>query len=52
VITLTSTVMVNKIFQADRQKAKTMVMAEQTVNWLPSDSWPPVWPMKSTIRWL
>ncbi|MBL0713097.1 MAG: two-component sensor histidine kinase, partial [Desulfosarcina sp.] len=29
VITLTSTVMVNKIFQADRQKAETMVMAEQ-----------------------
>ncbi len=29
VITLTSTVMVNKIFQADRQKAETMVAAEQ-----------------------
>jgi len=29
VITLTSTFMVNKIFQADRQKAETMVMAEQ-----------------------
>jgi two-component system NtrC family sensor kinase len=29
VITLTSTFMVNKIFQADRQKAHTMVMAEQ-----------------------
>ncbi|MBR9986525.1 MAG: two-component sensor histidine kinase [Desulfosarcina sp.] len=29
VITLTSTVMVNKIFQADRQKAQTMVAAEQ-----------------------
>ncbi|BBO71849.1 two-component sensor histidine kinase [Desulfosarcina alkanivorans] len=29
VITLTSTVMVNRIFQADRQKAETMVMAEQ-----------------------
>ena len=29
VITLTSTFMVNKIFQADREKAKTMVMAEQ-----------------------
>lgn len=29
VITLTSTVMVNKIFQADRQKAQTMVMAER-----------------------
>jgi two-component system NtrC family sensor kinase len=29
VITLTSTVMVNKIFHADREKAKTMVMAEQ-----------------------
>jgi two-component system NtrC family sensor kinase len=29
VITLTSTVMVNKIFHADRQKAKTMVMAER-----------------------
>ena len=30
VITLTSTFMVNKIFQADREKAKTMVMAEQS----------------------
>jgi signal transduction histidine kinase len=29
VITLTSTVMVNQIFQADRQKAETMVAAEQ-----------------------
>jgi two-component system NtrC family sensor kinase len=29
VITLTSTVMVNKIFQADRQKAETMVAAER-----------------------
>ena len=29
VITLTSTFMVNKIFQADREKAKTMVLAEQ-----------------------
>ncbi len=29
VITLTSTVMVNKIFQADRQKAETMAMAER-----------------------
>ena len=29
VITLTSTFMVNKIFQVDREKAKTMVMAEQ-----------------------
>jgi signal transduction histidine kinase len=29
VITLTSTVMVNKIFHADREKAKTMVMAER-----------------------
>ncbi|MGA6924098.1 MAG: ATP-binding protein [Desulfosarcina sp.] len=29
VITLTSTFMVNKIFQADREKAKTMAMAEQ-----------------------
>lgn len=29
VITLTSTVMVNKIFKADRDKAKTMVMVEQ-----------------------
>jgi two-component system NtrC family sensor kinase len=29
VITLTSTVMVNQIFQADRQKAETMVMAER-----------------------
>ncbi len=29
VITLTSTVMVNKIFLADREKAKTMVMMEQ-----------------------
>ncbi len=29
VITLTSTFMVNRIFQADRQKAETMVMAEQ-----------------------
>ena len=29
VITLTSTFMVNKIFQADREKAKTMMMAEQ-----------------------
>jgi two-component system, NtrC family, sensor kinase len=29
VITLTSTVMVNKIFRADRQKAQTMAMAER-----------------------
>jgi signal transduction histidine kinase len=29
VITLTSTVMVNQIFHADRQKAETMVMAER-----------------------
>ena len=29
VITLTSTFMINKIFQADRQKAETMAMAEQ-----------------------
>jgi two-component system NtrC family sensor kinase len=29
VITLTSTVMVNKIFHADREKAKTMALAEQ-----------------------
>ncbi len=29
VITLTSTIMVNKIFKADREKAKTMVAAEQ-----------------------
>ncbi len=29
VITLTSTVMINKIFQTDREKAKTMVIAEQ-----------------------
>ena len=29
VITLTSSFMVNKIFQADREKARTMVMAEQ-----------------------
>jgi two-component system, NtrC family, sensor kinase len=29
VITLTSSFMVNKIFQADREKAKTMVMAER-----------------------